>query len=223
MRKLIVFIGLLAITSTFLVHPQKPIKKEVFPMTGEMCEAAALPKEISVCEVPLEVPEKDEDSEIAKKAVDFCLHRENLPKIYYDNALHLLNVERELKIPDAMFGMTLAAACVESGFDANAEGDHRFSKDGKTPMAIGILQEWPFYETAYKVKRRNVESAARGWLTHIQKQVKSVEKNCKTKDVEETWKVAWVTGVRAPKKGGRCREVVSHYSLYKRMKKSWKI
>jgi hypothetical protein len=114
--------------------------------------------------------------------------------------------------------MTLAAACIESGFDEKAEGDHKFSKDGKTPKAIGILQMWPYYEVAYKTNRRDVESAARGWLKHIKAQVPSVQRRCKTVSDTDAWRLAWVHGVRGPKKGGRCGENVSHWRLFMKIK-----
>ena len=86
------------------------------------------------------------------------------------NARRLLLVERKEKIPEFMIGMTLAAACSESCFNDKAKGDHKFSKKGK-PKAIGILQLWPWVEK-YGVDRRNLESSATFWLSHIKKQMK---------------------------------------------------
>ena len=168
-----------------------------------------------------EVERVQMNQELAENAISLCFHG-RIPKNYkvYGNALTLLETEDENEVPSAMKGMTLAAACVESGFSEKAEGDHRFSKDKKTPMAIGILQLWPLYEKAYKVNRRDVRSSANGWLGHIKKQIKYVKSRCKTKDEEQTWKVAWVTGVRAPKAGGRCNETVVHWHLFKRIKAS---
>lgn len=195
-------------------------------MNGEVCEASLTLEDENQgqekCQVPEEIPIEVQDQEIAEKAVDFCLHGTNHQQAY-TNALSLLKVEEEMNVPRVMKGMSLAAACIESGFNSNAEGDHKFSKDGKTPKAIGILQLWPVYERAYKVNRRSVESSARGWIKHIQVQVPHIEKNCKTHTTEETWKAAWVTGVRAPKKGGRCKESLSHYTFFKKMKKNLEI
>lgn len=161
-----------------------------------------------------------EDMQLAQIAIAVCFsNSSNVPQKYTSNAIKLLKMERELKIPDSMRGMTLAAACAESGFNENAEGDHRFSRDGKTPKAIGILQMWPFYEKAYKVNRRDVESAANGWLTHIARQVPSVAKSCKTKTESDTWLLAWLHGVRGPKKGGRCKESTYHWRVFRKIRK----
>jgi len=183
-------------------------------LNGEM---SVLPSnEDQVCEVP---HTEAEDQELVERAIEVCYPQmKKIPDQYYINATQLLQVEYALRVPDSMRGMTLAAACVESGFNEKAEGDHRFSKDGKTPKAIGILQMWPVYEHAYKVNRRDVVSSAKGWLTHIERQVPSVRKNCKTKTEVDTWRLAWVHGVRAPKAGGRCHENVNHWYVFLKIK-----
>lgn len=189
-------------------------------LAGQVCEAdppqPPPPEERSSCDAP----DAPSDEIIARTAVRMCLTdaTDSQKDSAYKNALILLSVERSMKVPEVMKGMTLAAACKESGFDKNAEGDHRFSKDGKTPKAIGILQLWPIYESAYKVNRRDVASSAKGWLKHIERQLTSVAKNCHTETLEDNWRIAWVTGVRAPKKGGRCKENVSHWKLFKKLR-----
>ena len=46
-------------------------------------------------------------------------------------------------IPEDLRGMLLAAACVESGYDARAKGDWKITfKTKKHPRAKGILQFW---------------------------------------------------------------------------------
>jgi hypothetical protein len=196
-------------------------------VTSGSCESASKDEDSSqteVCAVPEsdKAPSKADDSLLAEKAVRICLNSpsEKSFKRAHANAMLLLKAESEMGVPDVMRGMTLAAACIESGFSANAEGDHRFSKDGKTPMAIGILQMWPFYERAYHTNRRDVTSAATAWLTHIKKQIPSITKRCQPKNLDETWRIAWVTGVNAPKKGGRCHETVSHYKFLQKIKSS---
>ena len=186
------------------------------PFNGEVCEKQKQDENKETCDIP---DLQAEDTRLAETALSVCYPDSNkIPQQYFTNAMKLLKVEREMKIPESMRGMTLAAACAESGFNANAEGDHKFSKDGKTPMAIGILQMWPLYEKAYKVKRRDVESSAKGWLTHISRQVSWVERTCKTKTESDTWLLAWLHGVRGPKKGGRCKESTYHWRLFKKIK-----
>lgn len=178
-------------------------------LNGQSCQEqiAAAP----TCKIP---DTSVEDQHLVEKAVEICFP--NTKDAYmqrYINASKLLSMESRMGIPDELRGMTLAAACVESGFNENAEGDHRFSKDG-SPMAIGILQMWPLYEKAYAVNRRNVESSAHGWLFHIKRQLPSVKARCMTKTDRELWRLAWVHGVRGPKKGGRCNENVSHWAVF---------
>ena len=134
-----------------------------------------------------------------------------------ENAERLLTVERKLSVPEFMIGMTLAAACSESCYNEKAKGDHKFSKSGK-PKAIGILQLWPWVKR-YGVDRKNLESSATFWITHVKRQLPKVKKLCKPRTKTLLWKQSWVTAVRAPKKGGRCREVVKHWRRFLRIQK----
>jgi|TARA_R110000824_G_scaffold169788_3_gene346966 hypothetical protein len=133
------------------------------------------------------------------------------------NARRLLAVERRQKIPEFMIGMTLAAACSESCFNEKAKGDHKFSKKGKA-KAIGILQLWPWVKK-YGVNRQNLESSAVFWLTHVKRQLKKIKKICNPSTKTRAWRQAWVTAVRSPKKGGRCRETVKHWRRFLKIQK----
>lgn len=128
----------------------------------------------------------------------------------------LIKIESSFHPPAAMKGMVLAAACMESKYNPRAKGDRKFSKDKKTPMAIGILQQWPVYEKRYGTVRTDPESAARSWMKHIVKQIPKVKRMCGYKTDKKIWLAAWVTGVRYKKPGGRCREAPLHYRLLKR-------
>lgn len=133
----------------------------------------------------------------------------------------LIKIERSFNPPPEMRGMLLAAACMESGYNPKAKGDKKFSKSKKKPMAIGILQMWPFYEKAYPgVDRTDPKSAATAWMQHIVKQLPKVKKTCKYKTDAKNWLAAWVTGIRSKKKGGRCNERPLHYRLLKRWHKN---
>ena len=161
-----------------------------------------------------------EDEMLAERAVYLCLCAS---KTYerttrsIKNAERLLVVERQSKIPEFMIGMSLSAACSESCFSESAKGDHKFSKKGK-PKAIGILQLWPWVEK-YGVTRTNLESSASFWLNHVARQLPKVKKRCKPRTKTLAWKQAWVTAVRAPKKGGRCREVTKHWRRFLKIQK----
>lgn len=137
-------------------------------------------------------------------------------------AKKIYKIEEEMKIPDTMRGMTLAAACKESGFNPNAKGDRKFSKSKKKPMAIGVFQLWPFYERAYDVDRKDPESSARAWLKHIMRQLPGVKKKCKYRTIRKIWVAAWVTGIRYKKAGGRCKERPLHLKYFLKLKRIYK-
>lgn len=129
----------------------------------------------------------------------------------------LIRIEKSFNPPPEMRGMILAAACMESGFNPNAKGDRKFSRDKKTPMAVGILQQWKIYEKIFPgMDRTNIESAATTWMQHIINRIPKVRRQCKYKADKKIWLAAWVTGVRYKKKGGRCRERPTHYRLLRR-------
>lgn len=139
----------------------------------------------------------------------------------------LLLMERHFGVPNDLRGMLLASACTESGYNPNAEGDHKFSKKGK-PKAIGLLQLWywwtlPVERGGYAVDRRDPRANAFAWMSHIKKQYPKVRKKCKIsrKHVSRIWRVAWVTAIRAPKPEGRCNEFPTHYHRLKKWKRQW--
>lgn len=134
----------------------------------------------------------------------------------------LIEIEKTFNPPPEMRGMLLAAACMESGFNPSAKGDRSFSKDKKTPMAIGLLQQWSFYEKFYGINRTDPFGAATSWMRHIVRQIPKVKKLCKYKTKKRIWLAAWVTGIRSKKVGGRCNETPKHYKLLKRWHNSIK-
>lgn len=128
----------------------------------------------------------------------------------------LIEVEKVFSPPPEMRGMILAAACMESGFRPNAKGDRKFSKSKKKPMAIGVLQQWSYYERVYGTDRRDPRSAGMSWMTHIVRMIPKVKKQCRYKTEERIWLAAWVTGIRYKKPGGRCKERPKHYRLLRK-------
>tara|TARA_R110000824_G_scaffold25542_1_gene88979 strand:- start:1919 stop:2509 length:591 start_codon:yes stop_codon:yes gene_type:complete len=136
----------------------------------------------------------------------------------------LLEVEKEFNVPPKLRGMILAAACQESKYNPKARGDKKFSKDRKTPMAVGILQMWKIYEKMYPgLDRTNPVEAARAWMKHIVKQIPKIKRACKHRADAKVWVAAWVTGIRYKKIGGRCRERPKHHRTLKRWHKNIKI
>jgi hypothetical protein len=137
----------------------------------------------------------------------------------YKVASILYSVEAQYDVPLELKGMILAASCMESGFNPKARGDRKFSKSGKKPMAIGVLQLWRYYEKAYGTDRSDPKSSAEGWMKHIARMLPKVKKQCRYKTPEKIWVAAWVTGIRYKKPGGRCRERPKHLRLLKKWKK----
>jgi len=133
----------------------------------------------------------------------------------------LIEIEKAFEPPPKMRGMLLAAACMESGYNPQAKGDRKFSRNKKIPLAIGILQMWPIYEKMFPgLDRTDPKQAATGWMTHIVRQIPKVKKTCRYKTEARIWLAAWVTGIRSKKVGGRCNERPLHYRLLKRWHKN---
>jgi hypothetical protein len=128
----------------------------------------------------------------------------------------IYKVELQFNVPPQLKGMVLAAACSESGFNPRVKGDHKFSKKRK-PMAIGILQMWPFYVKRFKIDRKDPVQSARAWLQHISNMLPKVKRQCRFKTKKRLWIAAWVTGIRYRKPGGRCHERPKHLRFLKKM------
>ncbi len=167
---------------------------------------------------------RENEVDIAKIAVESCKKvSESKKQKAIAVANKMLSIEKSMGVPDQFLGMSLAAACLESGFNPSAQGDWRVrkrrNKERRVAMAVGILQLWPFYIKAYGVDRRDVESSTKGWLKHIIRMVPKVKKQCRYRSVEKIWVAAWVTGIRYKKAGGRCREKPLHYRQLKKIRK----
>ena len=168
-------------------------------------------------------------TELEEKILEVALTCKRAKPQHKDKNLliDLLLMERHFEIPRDMRGMLLASACTESGYNPNAEGDHKFSKTGK-PKAIGLLQLWywwtlPVERGGYAVDRRDPRANAYAWMSHIKKVYPKVRKKCKIsrKHISRIWRVAWVTAIRAPKPEGRCNEFPNHYHRLKKWKRQW--
>tara|TARA_R100000008_G_C3584365_1_gene171018 strand:+ start:1337 stop:2050 length:714 start_codon:yes stop_codon:yes gene_type:complete len=156
--------------------------------------------------------------ELIDEAVFNCPNVRNVTKVNEALLWKLVAIEKKYNPPPSLRGMLLAAACMESGYNPQARGDRKFSKKRK-PKAVGILQFWPWAEKY--IDRENPTESADFWMKRIKRQLKkSVKKNCSFKSEKRKWLAAWVTAVRAPKKGGRCYEKVKHYRLLKKWHKS---
>ena len=119
----------------------------------------------------------------------------------------MLRMEEHLGVPATLRGMSLAAACKESRFNPSAKGDHG--------RAVGILQQWPWWEKKYRIHRVKAPEAAASWLIHVAAQVPKVQKQCGPLGEQQMWIAAWVTAIRAPRKGGRCQQLPKHLGVLK--------
>ena len=155
--------------------------------------------------------------ELYEEALFDCPHIKEASKKKERIIEQLIAVEKSFNPPPGVRGMLLAAACMESGYNPNAKGDRKFSKNKKTPKAIGILQLWPIYEKMFPgLDRTDPKSSAISWMKHIIKQIPKIKKTCRYRTDARIWLAAWVTGIRYKKKTGRCGEKPSHYRLLKR-------
>tara|TARA_R110002074_G_scaffold126994_1_gene265702 strand:- start:2563 stop:3141 length:579 start_codon:yes stop_codon:yes gene_type:complete len=136
----------------------------------------------------------------------------------------LVEIEKKYDVPSSLRGMILAASCMESGHNPKAKGDYRVIKNKKLPMAIGILQQWPWYEKTYNINRTNHIQAADAWMKHIHKKVHMVKRTCGFKGDRKRWIAGWVTAIRYPKPEGRCFEKPRHLRIlnkwHRKIKKS---
>ena len=119
----------------------------------------------------------------------------------------LMALEVKHKVPTYARGITLAAACRESGYRSNP-------RRGDGGKAVGILQMWPWWERAYPFKRTQALKAVDVWLTHINKSTKKARRKCK-----KPWRAfliaqAWISS--GPQKW-RCR-----YSRHYRLLRRWR-
>jgi|TARA_R100000008_G_scaffold86449_1_gene79598 hypothetical protein len=131
----------------------------------------------------------------------------------------LMMIEIKHGVPPELRGMLMAAACHESGYNPNAEGDHKFDKRGR-PKAIGMFQMWPWWTRAkpigYAIDRTDPLASAEAFMAHIKRQIPKVKKRCKYRTRLKTWVAAWVHAIRKPKPEGRCYEKPKHYRLLRK-------
>ena len=130
------------------------------------------------------------------------------------------------KIPEDLRGMLLAAACVESGYDARAKGDWKITfKTKKHPRAKGILQFWHWAEKEYGLNRLDPIQSAHVWMIHVA--------NTRDKDRcrayrltnKQKWLGAWAQAVRGrltKENRYRCFQRTKHWKKLRKWKKNIK-
>ena len=195
---------------------QVPVPK-VTVVTGAPSAAERFRPRRDLERVVAELPE----TTLERAILDVAMDCTNAHVGKFDRALlrGLLRLEEPFGIPPQIRGMVLIAACRESGYDPLAEGDRHLVGKGSRPPAVGILQQWPWWENdrqGPRINRREPYQAATAWLAHVASRVPKVTRLCgfKPDRIDDIWRTAWVTAVRAPSKHPRCRETSRHWNGY---------
>ena len=129
-------------------------------------------------------------------------------------------------IPEDLRGMLLAAACVESGYNARAKGDWKITfKTKKHPRAKGILQFWHWAEKEYGLNRLDPIQSAHVWMVHV---ANTRDKNrCRSYRLtnKQKWLGAWAQAVRGrltKENRYRCFQRTKHWKKLRKWKKNIK-
>tara|TARA_R100000995_G_scaffold84708_1_gene64407 strand:- start:69 stop:647 length:579 start_codon:yes stop_codon:yes gene_type:complete len=129
-------------------------------------------------------------------------------------------------IPEDLRGMLLAAACVESGYDARAKGDWKITfKTKKHPRAKGILQFWHWAEKEYGLNRLDPIQSAHVWMIHV---ANTRDKNrCRGYKLtnKQKWLGAWAQAVRGrltKENRYRCFQRTKHWKKLRKWKRNIK-
>lgn len=145
------------------------------------------------------------DESLIAEATSRCPGEENAYTVPLLRAL--LDVEREVGVPEYAKGITLVAACRESRFNpVPSRGD-----GGK---AAGLLQWWPWWEREYGFDREaQPVTGVRATLRHVKKAMRRAKRLC-GKPRAFFYAYVWVT---SGPKGWRCR-----YNRHVRRAIKWK-
>lgn len=138
------------------------------------------------------------DAELIDMALHHCPHLSRKRRAALDEKLlhHLLDAERGFSVPEAFRGMTLAKACIESGFNPEARGD--CNREGRC-RAVGIFQLWP-WTTRFGIDRTDPQQAARFLLSRVELGAKTKVRHwCRgVRRHDDRWRVAWLRVNRGP-------------------------
>jgi hypothetical protein len=147
------------------------------------------------------------DAELMHQALHACrsLSRRRRPQVDLGLFGRLLDLERELGVPEAYRGMTIAKACIESGYSPRSRGD---CKDGNC-KAVGMIQLWPWTQR-FGVDRSDPVASVRFLLGRVKLGVEGdrVARICGRKRVRnelDAFRLAWLRINRGPLQHGRQR------------------
>lgn len=144
------------------------------------------------------------DAELMDQALWSCrgLSKRRRKKIDLGLFRAMLDLERRMGVPERLRGMTLAKACIESGYTPTVKGDCR--PDG-TCKALGIIQLWPWTQR-FGVDRTDPIDSVRFLLTRVQIGMTTVQDRCpRVRGDIGRFVMAWLRINRGPLQGGRQR------------------
>lgn len=147
------------------------------------------------------------DAELMHQALHACrsLSRKRRPDVDLGLFRELLDLERRYNVPQAYRGMTLAKACIESGYKPAVLGD---CKDGQC-KAVGMIQLWPWTKR-FGVDRSDPVASVRFLLERTRAGLEGnrIARLCGSKRVRndlDAWRLAWLRINRGPLRHGRQR------------------
>tara|TARA_R100001594_G_scaffold28949_1_gene54356 strand:+ start:864 stop:1427 length:564 start_codon:yes stop_codon:yes gene_type:complete len=179
------------------VSPESQRKLNIFLLTAALC--------VVPLTSPLSAPS---DASLVEVAASLCKNAKK--PVNRQFLASLLKAETAHKVPAYARGITLAAACRESGYRAKP-------RRGDKGKAWGLLQMWKWWATRYKIDRENPSQAVNAWLTHINRSVRKAGRLCRKP--WRAWLVAQAWVASGPQKW-RCR-YSRHYKLLRYWK--WKV
>ncbi len=160
------------------------------------------------------------DVELMHQALYSCRHlsKKRRAKIDLKMFQRMLQLERENKVPVEFRGMTLAKACIESGYTSGIRGDCK--KDNC--KAVGIIQLWP-WTRRFGVDRNDPYASVRFLLERVQVGLKYLHRKCPhVKGRLPRYQLAWLRINRGPKQHGkqRCEGLPHGLRLLKKWQKN---
>ncbi len=164
-------------------------------------------------------PKPITDVELMHQALYSCRHLSSSRRAKIDLKMfgRMLELEREHKVPTAFYGMTLAKACIESGYKSGIRGD---CKKGEC-KAVGIIQLWP-WTRRFGVDRNDPYASVRFLLERVQVGLKYLHRKCPhVKGKLPRYQLAWLRINRGPKQHGkqRCEGLPHGLRLLKKWQK----
>ncbi len=183
--------------------------------------ALALLAVISLCPAPSHAakPAPITDVELMHQALYSCRHLAPSRRAKIDLKMfgRMLDLEREHKVPTEFRGMTLAKACIESGYKTGIRGDCRKGEC----KAIGMIQLWP-WTRRFGVDRNDPYASVRFLLERVQVGLRYLHRKCPhVKGKLPRYQLAWLRINRGPKQHGkqRCEGLPHGLRLLKKWQK----